>query len=856
MPDPTKPRVSRNGWRSVPIRILDAPRKLGISALGFGRRPGICAFRRGGRAWLLVGDEFGCLQLYRDILSATPRAVRAEKVGSLGDRSPLGTPFPSSPNTFVYPALHPSLEPGAFDVVAFYAGQRTICHHAALPGRPLSFTWLWPVLETPGIPAAFTPRRTGQPGLLVGGLDGVLRYHAPTHATEPGLTERHRSTGLAFDPVGRTVLAGDEPIRFDGWSHPCVADWDGAGRQDLLVGTATGSVFLFRDIGGADEVHFERGERLRGAGGFVGADSFAAPAVLAGRHGVDWLLVAGGDGAIRLFPRVSRTMRELADWERACSAQARPGRRYARGAWWLPPRVEGAPLRQVVTNCPVVDCAGAAEASLERLAENLPDDLEVKLPGAGRHEIHLLFREPDFLKQSRPRVPSGPLCGKVLVRISGESGWRILQAAEVLRPGRKELFLQAAEVKGRTLRFRCVAMPVNVAGAAWPVFLEGMRLVPCAGVAPNAATVLPPGAFSPRAIADTAMWYHRQTRLRSREDMDLLFGIHRGVGFDLLYYKLGGACWEYPSKVPGAGLCREAPPGQALPESPWGPDAMQAPGGVDRLALAVASARRAKLRLFGWIRLQNYGEHLQNGFPVSEFHRDHPELWERHRDGSPCPAKMSLAFPEVRRFVLAIVREACAYGLDGILIDFLRQLPVVLFAEPVLARFRALHGRDAREVPPGDPRLLKVQAGFTALFLREVREALAGFSPRPELHVRLASPHLGHGLDPAGIAASGDVDEILIEHRGAEALAPDLEGMLAAAAGTSCRIVPSLQRMHWGASRLPLHPEVLRANAERFHALGARALCFYESTEGVLHPGYCRGVRSLRDPAEHFPLTR
>ncbi len=856
MPDPSKPRVSRNGWRSVPIRILDAPRKLGISTLGFGRRPGICALRRGGRAWLLVGDEFGCLQLYRDILSATPRAVRAEKVGSLGDRSPLGTPFPSSPNTFVYPALYPSLEPGAFDVVAFFAGQRTICHHAALPGRPLSFTWLWPVLETPGIPAAFTPRRTGQPGLLVGGLDGVLRYHAPTHETEPGLTERHRSTGLAFDPAGRTVLAGDEPIRFDGWCHPCVADWDGTGRQDLLVGTAEGSVFLYRDIGGADEVRFERGERLRGAGGFVGAGRFAAPAVLAGRHGVDWLLVAGGDGAIRLFPRVTRTMRELADWQRACGARTRPGRRYARGAWWLPPRVDGAPRRQVVTNCPVAHPAEAAGTTLERMTENLPDDLEVQLPGAGRHEIHLVLRDPGFLRQGRLRVANAPLRGVVLVRLSGERGWRMLRTDEMLRNGPKEVLLRTAEVAGRTLRFRAAPLPDNVAGAAWPAFLEAVRLVPCAGAAPNAATALPPGALSPRAIADTAMWSHRQTRLRTRADMDLLFGIHRDAGFDLLYYKLGGACWEYPSKVPGAGLCRETLPGQPLRDSPWGPDAMQAPHGVDRLALAVASARRFRMRLFGWIRLQNYGEHLQNGFPVSEFHRDHPEWWERHRDGSPCPAKMSLAFPEVRRFVLAIVHEACAYGLDGILIDFLRQLPAVLFAEPVLARFRALHGLDAREVPPGDPRLLRVQAGFTARFLHEVRRALDAFTPRPELHVRLASPHLGHGLDPAGIAASGDVDEILIEHRGAEALAPDLEGMLAAAAGTACRIVPSLQRMYWGASRLPLHPEVLRANAERFHALGARALCFYETTEGVPHPGYCRGVRSLKNPAENFPQTR
>ncbi len=851
-----KPQTSQTGWRSASVSIIDAPRPLAISTMRFGRRPGICAFRRKGRTWLLVGDEFGYLQLYRDVLSTSPRAVRAEKVGNIGDRSPLGTPATASPDTFIYPTLYPAREPDVFDIVACYVGQGAIHHHATLPGKPLSFTWLWPVLETTGIPAAFTLHRTGQAGLLVGGLDGVLRYHGPTHATEPNMTEHHLSTGLAFDPVGKEVLAGDEPIRFDGWCYPCIADWDGTGRQDLLLGTAEGSVFLYRDIGDEGEVRFERGVRLRGMEGFVQVDSCAAPAVLSGRHGVEWILVAGGDGAIRVFPRVARKMQELVNWEQACNSQARPGRSYAQGAWWLPPQVEDAAPRRVVTNCPVTDPEEAALTSVQRFAENSPHDLEVKLPGAGQHEIHLVFREPDFLKQSRLRVASGSLRGMVLVQLSGQTAWQILRTEEVLRAGGKEVFLKTANIKGRTLRFRAVPFPTDVPGAAWPVFLESIRLVPCEGIAPNVASALPSGAFSVRAIADTAMWYHRQTRLRSQKDMDLLFGIHREAGFDLLYYKLGGACWEYPSKVPGAELCLEALPGQPLPRSAWGPDAMKSPESVDRLALAVASARRTGMRLFGWIRLQNYGEHLNNGFPVSEFHRDHPEWWERTRDGVPYSAKMSLAFPEVRQFVLAIIRETCGYGLDGILIDFLRQLPAVLFAEPVLARFQALYGQDAREVPPGDPRILKVQAEFTMLFLREIRQVLDTFSPRLELHVRIASPHLGYGLDPPAIAASGDVDEILIEHRGLEARAPDLVGMQAAAAGTACRIVPSFQRMYWGTSRLPFHPEILRANAERFYAQGARAISFYESTEGVLHSGYCRGIRSLKNPAEYFPLTR
>lgn len=57
--------------------------------------------------------------------------------------------------------------------------------------------------------------------------------------------------GSAREPrwgAARKVLAGGQAIRMDGDAGPCVADWDGDGFQDLLVGSDDGSVHWFRNL--------------------------------------------------------------------------------------------------------------------------------------------------------------------------------------------------------------------------------------------------------------------------------------------------------------------------------------------------------------------------------------------------------------------------------------------------------------------------------------------------------------------------------------------------------------------------------------------------------------------------------
>ncbi|MBI1853007.1 MAG: VCBS repeat-containing protein [Planctomycetes bacterium] len=111
---------------------------------------------------------------------------------------------------------------------------------------------------------------------------------------------RNVGTSKTYEFAGAEKLsAGGEPIRVDGDSGPTVADWDGDGKLDLVVGDGHGSVTWFRNIGTAAEPNLARGERLvDGRGwGFDEDSRTEGPGVRAKPCVVDW----NGDGRVDLL---------------------------------------------------------------------------------------------------------------------------------------------------------------------------------------------------------------------------------------------------------------------------------------------------------------------------------------------------------------------------------------------------------------------------------------------------------------------------------------------------------------------------------------------------------------------------
>ena len=68
-----------------------------------------------------------------------------------------------------------------------------------------------------------------------------------------------RNTGTAQRPAflsAEPLKAGGQPLKVAGDAGPCLADWDGDGRLDLLLGSGAGGVVWCRNTGSAQKPEF------------------------------------------------------------------------------------------------------------------------------------------------------------------------------------------------------------------------------------------------------------------------------------------------------------------------------------------------------------------------------------------------------------------------------------------------------------------------------------------------------------------------------------------------------------------------------------------------------------------------
>lgn len=122
----------------------------------------------------------------------------------------------------------------------------------------------------------------------------------------------------------------------------------------------------------------------------------------------------------------------------------------------------------------------------------------------------------------------------------------------------------------------------------------------------------------------------------------------------------------------------------------------------------------------------------------SGFVARHPQFRQLMRDGTPIE-KASYAYPEVRSFMLSIIREATGkFDVDGINLCFVRGPHFVFYEKPVLDDFRREYGEDARKVDPSDPRLHAIRARYMTEFVREARQILDEIGEERGKHLELS----------------------------------------------------------------------------------------------------------------------
>jgi len=223
-------------------------------------------------------------------------------------------------------------------------------------------------------------------------------------------------------------------------------------------------------------------------------------------------------------------------------------------------------------------------------------------------------------------------------------------------------------------------------------------------------------------------------------------------------------------------------------------------GGGDPLKQAIDLAHAQSQRCWFYLRPQAWvADPPYDHILRSRFYQDHPEFRCAEANGKPI-VKLSIAYPEVRARMNAILAEGLARGADGITLAFVRGYPLVRYEQPVLDRFRALHGKDARELADTDAALLAVWAEFVAAWLREVRAVLDAAGPSPLAKRReltaIVGPdlewNLRFGFDVTQWAHEGLVDVIMpYPYRKPREGEVNVAEFAQAIAGTPMQLLPS-----------------------------------------------------------------
>jgi hypothetical protein len=222
------------------------------------------------------------------------------------------------------------------------------------------------------------------------------------------------------------------------------------------------------------------------------------------------------------------------------------------------------------------------------------------------------------------------------------------------------------------------------------------------------------------------------------------------------------------------------------------------------------------------------------------FYERHPELRAIRRDGSTAP-RLSLSYPETRRFVLSILLEMAEYPIDGVSILFHRRPPFVEYEPPLVEGFQIQFKEDPRQLDERDPRWLNYRCSVLTGFLREVRNELDAVSRR---HGRLRTPavtvwvcgreeeNLYYGMDVRTWVREGLIDTVIPYTSAKDMFSwePAWENMgdvaywLELTRGSACELALNIMPR-------ALTAEQYRRKAQRLYQAGVKYLAFWDSAK-------------------------
>lgn len=276
------------------------------------------------------------------------------------------------------------------------------------------------------------------------------------------------------------------------------------------------------------------------------------------------------------------------------------------------------------------------------------------------------------------------------------------------------------------------------------------------------------------------------------------------------------------------------------------PDIFSGYKNFDSLAEAVKYGHKIGLEVHAWLSI-NEDDHAWG--IASRFTKEHPQFRWVKRSGMPYNSQLSFAFPEVRDYKLALVKEILAYDVDGFFFDWMRTGDLrngpqadkagtadYGYEKPLVESFLKKHGRNPREIPNDDETWVQFRCEPQSLFMKEAHRlikkkckslpiAMMGHHPwsfRGDGTARLNGNKNGLLLDVANWAKNGFIDEAVAAGYYRKGGTPaKAYAYMQEEVGRHCNV--------WSYEWVPYNTEQFEASVKRAKRLGAKQILYWES---------------------------
>jgi Glycosyl hydrolase-like 10 len=181
--------------------------------------------------------------------------------------------------------------------------------------------------------------------------------------------------------------------------------------------------------------------------------------------------------------------------------------------------------------------------------------------------------------------------------------------------------------------------------------------------------------------------------------------------------------------------------------------------GFDPLAIVIKQLHKDNVKANVVIRMNAVYPNPTGWSLNGRFYDENPEI-RMHKINGRKTIRLSYAYPKMRQYIVAMVKEVLAYNPDGIMLEFMRHPPFFGYDPPLIALYTKRYG-SCTPKDFGNAKWKALQNELMTSIIKEIRQAVDAKNPKIQFHVSFDFRNYNRdGLDVATWTKEGLVDAI------------------------------------------------------------------------------------------------